>query len=159
VTFDDWMLALHVVSAFLLVAGVIFFWTLIVAVRRTNTPEATLRMGPLTRIAEAAVGIGMGGTLVLGIWLAFSFGGYDIWDPWIVAGLVLWAIAGALGQRASAAYVAGVKKAQELQASGRTGPSAELLALNRTSRGLVMQALVSIVLLMIILDMIWKPGA
>jgi hypothetical protein len=159
VSFDDWMLALHVLSAFLVVAGVIFFWTLVVAARRADTPDATLRMGPLTRVAEAAVGIGMGGTLILGIWLAFSVGGYDIWDPWIIAALVLWAIAGALGQRASSAYVEGVKKAQELQASGQTGPNAELLALNRTSRGLLMQALVSGVLLLIILDMIWKPGA
>jgi uncharacterized membrane protein len=159
VSFDDWMLALHMLSAFALVAGIILFWVLIVAGRRTDTPERTLRMGPMSRVAGGAIGIGMGGTIVLGIWLAFSVGGYDIWDGWIIAAIVLWVVAAALGQRAGAAYEAGVKKAQELQAAGQTGPSAELLALNRTSRGLVLQLLVSVVVLLIIVDMIWKPGA
>jgi hypothetical protein len=159
VSFDDWMLALHVLSAFALVAGIILFWVLIAAVRRTDTPEGTLRLGPLTRVADAAVGIGMMGTIILGVWLAFSIGGYDIWDWWIIAALVLWAVAGGLGQRANTAYVDGVKKAQELQAAGQTGPNSELLALNRTPNGVILQALISIVVLLIILDMIWKPGA
>lgn len=158
-SFDDWMLALHVLSAFALVSGVVFFWVIILAARQMETPEPVLRLGPLSRVAEAAVGIGMGGTIILGIWLAFSVGGYDIWDPWIVAALVLWVIAGAIGQRTSAAYSDPVRKAQELQASGQTGPSAELLALNRNQNGVVLQTLASIVVLLIILDMIWKPGA
>ena len=158
-SFDDWMLALHVLSAFALVAGIIFFWVLIVAVRGAHTPEATLSLGPLTRVAGAAIGIGMGGTIILGIWLAFSVGGYDIWDGWIIASLILWAVAAGLGQRADKSYVESVEKAQELQASGQTGPNAELVALNRNAGGVVLQALISIVVLLIILDMIWKPGA
>src|SRR5918992_41528 len=116
------MLALHVLSAFSFVAGIIFFWVLIVAVRRTDTPERTLRMGPLANIANAAVGIGAGGTIVLGVWLAFSVGGYDIWDGWIIAALVLWLLTGTLAQRASAAYVPGGRKARELRAAGQDGP-------------------------------------
>ena len=158
-SFDDWMLALHVLSAFAMVAGMTLFWVLVVAGRRTDTPADLLRMGPLSKIAGAAIGIGMGGTIVLGVWLAFSIGGYDIWDGWIVAAIVLWVAAAALGQRASAAYAEPVKKAQELQAAGHNGPSAELLALNRTTKGLVLQVLVTIVILLIVLDMIWKPGA
>ena len=158
-SFDDWMLALHVLSAVALVAAMILFWVLIVAGRRTDTPEGTLRMGPVTRVAGAAIGIGMGGTIALGVWLAFSVGGYNIWDGWIVAAIVLWVVAAALGQRVNTAYEAGVKKAQELQAAGQTGPSAELLALNRTSKGLALQFVVSIVVLLILIDMIWKPGA
>jgi Predicted integral membrane protein (DUF2269) len=159
VSFDDWMLALHVLSAFALVAAMILFWVLIVAGRRTDTPEGTLRMGPVTRVAGATIGVGMGGTIAFGVWLAFSVGGYDIWDGWIVAAIVLWVVATALGQRVNTAYEAGVKKAQELQAAGQTGPSAELLALNRTSKGLVLQVVVSIAVLLILIDMIWKPGA
>jgi uncharacterized membrane protein len=159
VSFDDWILALHVLSAFAFVAGIILFWVLIVAVRRTDTADATLRMSPLTRVADAAIGVGAGGTIAFGIWLAFSVGGYDIWDGWIVAALVLWLISMRLGQQASAAYVPAVKKAQELRAAGQTGPDAELLALNRTSRGVVLQALISVVVLLVLVDMIWKPGA
>jgi uncharacterized membrane protein len=158
-SFDAWILALHVLSAFAYVAGMIVFWVLIVAVRQTDTSEGTIRMEPVVRVGNAAVGIGAGGTIVLGIWLAFSIGGYDIWDGWIIAALVLWAIAAALGQRTGAAYAAGVKKAQELQAAGQTGPNAELPTLNRTPTGLLLQVLVSVVVLLIIVDMIWKPGA
>ena len=158
-SFDDWMLALHVLSAFSYVAGVVLFWVLIVAVRRTDTPEGTLRLAPFTKVGNAAIGIGAGGTIVLGIWLAFSVGDYDIWDPWIVAAIVLWVVAAAIGQRTGKAYLAGATKAQELEGSGQTGPSAELLALNRTSQGLVLQLLASLVLVLILVDMIWKPGA
>jgi hypothetical protein len=159
VSFDDWMLALHVLSAFAYVGGMILFWVLIVAVRQTDTPEGTIRMAPVVRVGNAAVGIGAGGTIILGIWLAFSFGGYDIWDGWILAALVLWVIAAALGQRTGKAYLQGMNKAQELHAAGQTGPNAELLALNRTSNGVVLHALTSLAVLLIILDMIWKPGA
>jgi uncharacterized membrane protein len=159
VSFDDWMLALHVLSAVVLVSGLILFWVVIFAVRRTDTPDETLRFGPLTRIADAAVGLGMGGTILLGIWLAFSVGGYEIWNGWIVVAIVLWIVAAGLGQRTSRAYAPAVRKAQELQAARQTGSSSELLALNRTSNGLILQALASLVVVLILVDMIWKPGA
>jgi uncharacterized membrane protein len=159
VSFDDWMLALHVLSAVVLVSGLILFWVVILAARGTDTPGETLRFGPLTRIADAAVGIGMGGTILLGIWLAFSVGGYEIWNGWIVAAIVLWFVVGAIGQRTSKAYAPAVQKAQELQAAGQIGSSSELLALNRTSNGLILQALASLVVVLILVDMIWKPGA
>jgi uncharacterized membrane protein len=159
VSFDDWILALHVLSAASFVAGLIYFWVLIVAVRRTDTPDETLRMEPLSRVAGAAVGIGAGGTIILGVWLAFSVGGYDIWDGWIIAALVLWVFSGALGQRTGAAYLRGFEKARELQQAGQTGPSAELLALNRTSTGVLLHLLTTIAVALIVIDMIWKPGA
>ena len=132
-SFDEWVLAFHVLSAFAFVAALVLFWVLIVAVRRVDTPDATIRMEPIVKVGNAAAGIGAGGTLILGVWLAFSYGGYDIWDGWIIAALVLWAVAGFFGQRTGAAYLQGMNKAQELQKAGQTGPSAELLALNRTA--------------------------
>jgi uncharacterized membrane protein len=159
VSFDDWALALHVLSAFAWVAGLVLFWILIVAVRKADTPEGTIRTEPVVRLGNAAVGIGMVGTIVFGIWLAFSVGGYDIWDGWIIAALVLWVISTPLGQRTGSVYTEGMNKARELQTAGQTGPSAELLALNRSSRGVVFHFLWSLVVLLILLDMIWKPGA
>ena len=158
-SFDDWILALHVLSAFAFVAGLILFWVLIVAVRKTDTPDGTIRMEPVVKVGNAATGIGAGGTLIFGIWLAFSYGGYDIWDPWIVAAIVLWFVAAGIGQRTGKAYLVPVQKAQELNAAGQTGPNSELLALNRTSQGLMLQFLASLVLVLILADMIWKPGA
>ena len=158
-SFDDWTLALHVLSAFAYVAGMILFWILIVAVRRTDTPEGTIRMAPAVKVGNAAVGIGAGGTIILGIWLAFSIGGYEIWDGWIIAAIVLWLIAAETGRRTGTAYMQGMTKAQELQTAGQTGPSAELLALNRTSNGVLFHFLASVAVLLLLIDMIWKPGA
>jgi len=159
VSFDDWMLALHVLSAFAYVSGIVLFWVLVVAVRKTDTPEETIRMEPIAKVGNVAVGIGAGGTILLGIWLAFRLDSYAIWDGWIIAAIVLWAISGAVGARTGAEYLKGTKKAKELQAAGQSGPSSELLALNRTSAGVVLHALASTAVLLILLDMIFKPGA
>jgi uncharacterized membrane protein len=159
VSFDQWLLAVHVLSAFAYVAGIILFWILIVAVRTIDTPEARIRMEPIVKVGNAAVGIGAVGTILLGIWLAFALDGYAIWDGWIIAALVLWAVAGALGQRTGATYMRGLTKAKDLEAAGQRAANAELLALNRTSNGVLMHALTSAVVLLILLDMIFKPGA
>jgi uncharacterized membrane protein len=159
VTFNDWVLALHVISAFAWVAGIVLFWVLIVAVRGTDTAEGTLRMQPVARVGNVAVGVGMGGTILFGLWLAFSVSGYSIVDGWIIAALVLWVISAPLGQRTGAAYMQGADRARELSDAGQPGPNAELLALNRTPIGLRFQLLWSLVTLLILIDMIWKPGA
>ncbi len=157
--FDQWMLALHVLAAFSLVAGITLFWVLVVAVRRIDTPDDTLRLGPVAKVGNATIAIGMGGTILLGIYLAFAVDGYAIWDGWIIAAIVLWAVGAAVGRRVEEAYMQGPRKALELKGSGENGPNAELLALNRTSRGVLLHALTSAVLLLILIDMIWKPGA
>jgi hypothetical protein len=159
VGFDDWLLALHVLSAFAYVAGLVLFWVLIVAVRKTDTPGGTIRMEPIVKVGNAAVGIGAGGTILLGIWLAFRLDSYAIWDGWIVAAIVLWVISMPIGRRTGEEYNRGMAKAKELEAAGQTGPSEELLALNRTSTGVVTHTLASAVVLLILLDMIFKPGA
>jgi uncharacterized membrane protein len=159
VSFDDWVLALHVLSAFAYIGGIVLFWVLIAAVRKIDTPEETIRMGPVVKVGNIAVGIGAIGTIVLGIYLAFALDGYAIWDGWIIAALVLWAVSGALGQRTGAAYLRGMTKARELDNAGQGGSNRELLALNRTSHGVLLHLLTSVGALLLILDMIFKPGA
>ena len=158
-SFVDWALAVHVLSAFAYVAGLVLFWVLVVAVRRVDTAEETLRMEPIVKVGNVAVGLGAVGTLVIGIYLAFAVDSYAIWDGWIIAALVLWAVAGALGQRTGVAYMQGMNKAKELDAAGKTGPDQELLALNRTQTGLILQTLGSLAVLLILVDMIFKPGS
>lgn len=157
--FDEWMLAFHVLSAFSLIAGLVIFWVLIVAGRNIDTPGDTLRLGPVARVGTATVGAGMVGTIIFGIYLAFALDGYAIWDGWIIAAIVLWIIGGAVGRRTGEEYLNAPKKALELQEAGQTGPNAELLALNRTSRGVLLHSVTSLVALLILIDMIWKPGA
>ncbi len=156
---DDWLLALHVLSAFALVAGIVFFWVLIVALRRTDTPEETIRFGLPSSLAEGAIGVGALGTIGLGTWLAFSVGGYDVWDGWIIAAYVLWLAAMGFGQRANAAYAPAISRAVELRDAGQEDSSDELRALNRTTTGVLMHTLVSVATLLVLIDMIWKPGA
>ena len=158
-SFVQWALAFHVLAAFAYVGGIVLFWVLVVAVRRVDTPEETLRMEPIVKVGNIAVGIGAVGTIVIGIYLAFAVDGYAIWDGWIIAAIVLWAISGALGQRTGAAYMQGMNKAKELDAAGKTGPDEGLLALNRTQAGLILHSLTSLAVLLILLDMIFKPGA
>jgi hypothetical protein len=159
VSLDHWILALHVLSAFAVVSAIVLFWVLIVAVRRTDSPDVTAGMAPVAKVGSISIGVGMGGTIVFGIWLALSFGNYDLWDGWIIAALVLWFAAAEFGRRAGAEYTRGMERAVELQAAGQTGPNAELAALNRTQHGLLMHGLSSIAVLLILVDMIWKPGA
>jgi len=159
VSFVQWALAFHVLAAFAYVGGIVLFWVLVVAVRRVDTPEETMRMEPIVKVGNIAVGIGGVGTLVIGIYLAFAVDSYAIWDGWIIAAIVLWAISAALGQRTGAAYMQGMNKAKELDAAGKTGPDEGLLALNRTQTGLLLQSLTSLAVLLILLDMIFKPGA
>jgi uncharacterized membrane protein len=157
-TRNDWILAFHLLSAFAYVAGMVLFWVLIVAVRRADTPAATIEMEPVVKVGTIATGVGAGGTILFGIWLAFSVDGYAIWDFWIIAAIVLWAIAGGLGGRTGKAYMEGMNKAKELETAGQTGPNSELLALNRTQNGVVLHAVASLALFLILIDMIWKPG-
>jgi uncharacterized membrane protein len=159
VAFDDWLLALHVLAAVAYGAGIIVFWVLVVAVRSTDTADDTVRMGPVAMVGNVAIGIGAIGTIVFGIWLALSVGDYDLWDGWIIAAILLWILGGVIGMRAGNEYMRGMKKAQELEAAGQTGPNAELLALNRTQNGLIYQLLGTIVFVLLLIDMIWKPGA
>jgi hypothetical protein len=159
VSLDDWILALHVLSAFAYVAAIVLFWVLIVAVRKMDTPAETIGLEPVVKVGNAAVAIGAGGTILFGIWLAISLDEYQLWDGWVIAALVLWVAAGVVGQRTGVAFMQGLSKAQELDAAGQTGPNAELLALNRTQNGLVLHAAATVIVLLIILDMIWKPGA
>ncbi len=158
-SFDDWILVLHLLSAFAYVAGMVLFWVLIYAARRTDTPDGNIRREPVVKIGMIATAIGAVGTIVFGLWLTFSVGGYRIWNFWIIAALVLWAIAGGVGGRTGKEYQKGMDKAKELDAAGQTAPNAELLALNRTAQGVRLHAIASAALLLLLIDMIWKPFA
>jgi len=159
VELNDWILALHLLSAFAMVGATVLFWIIIVAGWNVDTPAPVVRMTPIARVGVVAVSIGGIGTIVFGLWLAISLDAYQPWDGWIIAAIVLWAIAGGLGGRTGKEYAVAGERAAELQAAGNTGPNAELLALNRTQRGLVLHSLTSLALLLLLIDMIWKPGA
>jgi hypothetical protein len=65
----------------------------------------------------------------------------------------------AIGRRSGDVFAQGMSRAQTLQTAGETGSNAELRALNRTTKGVLMHSLSSALTLLILIDMIWKPGA
>jgi hypothetical protein len=159
VELNGWILALHLLSAFALVGAIVLFWILIVAGWNMDTPGPVVRLSPIARVGVVAVAIGSVGTIVFGLWLAISLDAYHPWDGWVIAAIVLWAVAGGTGGRSGKEYNRAGERAGELLADGNTGPNAELLALNRTRTGLLMHSVTSLAVLLLLIDMIWKPGA
>ena len=157
-TFEDWIFALHVTMAALLVGSLVMSWIVVVSLFTTDTPGTTLGLHRVKLVATGATIIGLLGTISLGIWTAILRIDFHPWDGWVIAAYVLWAIATVLLVRSFSEFEKSAQKARTLIASSETGPSAELVALNRTSTGLLLRALASLAIVLIVIDMIWKPG-
>jgi hypothetical protein len=134
----DWLIFLHVLSAFLAVGALTALWGLILGTRGAELldPPSALTYG---RFFGIAVGVGMTGALLFGIWLAIDLDAYELWNGWILASLVLWSIGGWAGGQAGKAFEAD-------PVAGRAS-------------GIRFQAINSVAVLLILVLMIWKPGA
>jgi len=69
-SFEDWIFALHLLTAATLVGGLVMSWIILVALRSADTPDATLSLNRFAMVATGAVAVGLPGTIGLGIWLA-----------------------------------------------------------------------------------------
>jgi hypothetical protein len=156
---DDWILALHLLAAFAFVAALIGFWGMIAAGWNARLPREVLAIFRLSPFLQVLVAVGGAGTIVFGIWLAISLAAYHPWDGWVIAAIVLWAISGAAGGRAGPAYDRAKTRARELASAGRDGATEELTVLIRTREGLVLHSVATLAALLLLADMIWKPGA
>ncbi len=130
----DWLLFLHVLAAFLLVATVVIFSAFALGA------AADSRVLAVGNVLWAVGGLG---TLVFGIWLAIYLDGYDLLDGWILAALVLWAGATELGRRAELGIA----------------PEASGVSAADRSRALMFHWLRTVVVLALLVDMIFKPGS
>jgi hypothetical protein len=95
VTRYDWLLFLHVLSAFAIVGSVVVFTVVLLAARGADG-AAALRLVPLAR---RLWDVGGAGTIVLGIWLAIDLDQYGVFDGWVIGAIVLWAVAAFAGFR------------------------------------------------------------
>ena len=135
----DWLLFLHVLSAFLLVGGLAALWALVLATRPAAPilgADGAMRFG---RVSGPLVGAGGLGTIVFGIWLAIDVDGYELWDGWILASLILWVVGTWSGAQAGREF--------------NRDP------VGRRRAGIRLQTLNSLAVLVILVLMIWKPGA
>jgi hypothetical protein len=128
------LLFLHVLSAFLMVSGVVMYSAFVLGSPVTR---------PLKLTAEILWGVGGVGTIVFGIWLALNRPQYEIYDGWIIAAVVLWILANGAGAQVSRA----------VQPSGEESPAAP----DRRAKFSHWMRVLWVVLLLI--DMVWKPGA
>jgi hypothetical protein len=141
----DWLLFLHLLAAFAVVATVVMFsafafgWT---RDRRVLT------------VANVVWAIGGLGTLVFGVWLALNVSGYDITDGWIITALVLWAVATELGRRAQLGYTEVTSTANPTSAAA----DAEA-AVASSGSAQIWHWLRSLAVLALLVVMIYKPGA
>ena len=159
-TFSDWLLFLHIATAFALVAALVVYWTLALAGRNVERPVDSLRYFRIAKPANVLIIVGTLGTLVFGIWLAIDYEAYQVWDGWILAAIVLWAISSAAGQRGGKTYAEAQKLAERLAAENRGAePSPELHALLTSRNAMWLQIVSSLAVFLILIDMIYKPGA
>jgi hypothetical protein len=155
VSFADWMVAVHLLAAFSVAAALVLFSVLVVAGRRMTTLAETQLLFRVAPVGTPLIGAGMLVALVAGIILAVDVDDYELWDPWIIAGFILWVILGAIGQR-SGTYYTSVQKVAE---GGTPDAEADVIARLRAPTGVRLHVLTVAVFLLLVLDMIFKPGA
>jgi len=158
VSFYDWLLALHVLAAGVLVSALVLYSVVIASGWTLALPSEVSRMFRLSRVGDVAMGVGSIGTLVLGIWLAIDSDAYQVWDGWVIAAIVLWALAMETGRRAGTVYNAARDRARTLVGEGRDAPDSELSALVRSSTALAFYAANVVLIVALLVVMIYKPG-
>lgn len=157
--FEDWIFSLHLVMAATLVGSLVMSWIVLVALYRVQEADATLSLNRVVMVATALTVVGLFGAIALGIWTAILREAYGLSNGWVIGAIVLWCIATVALLRAFFEYAKRVAKARALVASGERGPNAELGALNRASTELLLRAVGSLAIVLIVIDMLWKPGA
>ena len=127
----DFLLFVHVLSAFALGAMVVMY---------SSFAFGGAAPGGAVTTAQILDGVGGAGTLIFGVWLALYVDGYEIWDGWIIVAIVLWAAAAETGRRSHAALT-----------STGTAIADEAMVRWHWIRALL--------IVLLLADMIWKPGA
>ena len=156
--FSDWLLALHLLAAFALVAALVVFTAVMVADWGEARPQRAAAFFLLARVGGPLIAAGAALTLILGIWLAIDLDAYQPWDGWIIAAIVLWAIGGYTGSKVGAHYTALQEVVDQLAAQGDE-PNAELAAKlsDRSVRTLHVITIVAFAAILVL--MVFKPGA
>jgi len=147
-----------VTGAFLFLGGVVVAWVLGIAAALRRTPSEIAVLLRLTSVAAVSIGLGLFLTLAFGLWLVFDLDFYDITDGWILAALVMWVVAGALGGQGGKRDKETRLYAERLAAEGNQ-PSTELDARVRDPLALAFNLGSSLLGFAILALMIWKPGA
>ena len=92
---------------------------------------------------------------MFGVILALDSDTFELWDSWIIAAILLLILIGGVGQRTGAYYM----DVQKLAEAPDGGNEAEVLARLRAPTGAMLHLATVGLFILILLDMIFKPGA
>ena len=143
----DFLLVVHVLSAFALLGASAALWAIVIATRPARPLLTAATAAMLLRPTTVVVIVGTLGTLVFGVWLAIYLDQYHPWDGWIVASLVLWLVG----------TITGARSGNEYEAAGKAGDPLE--AGRFWKRGNVLSAISTVAVIAVLVLMIYKPGA
>jgi uncharacterized membrane protein len=158
VSFSDWLLALHLLAAFALIAALVLFTAVMVANWGDGRPQRASAYFRIAAIGGPLIGVGAGLTLVLGIWLAIDLDAYQPWDGWVLGAVVLWAVGAYAGSRVGAHYSGAQELVDRLAADGNE-PNAELAAKLSDGGIRTLHAVTVVAFTAVLVLMIFKPGA
>jgi uncharacterized membrane protein len=153
----QWLLALHVTGAFLLLGGVMFATILAVLGARAERPSEVAAFMGLARWAVVLIVVGQVLLLVFGLWLVheahYSFGAF-----WIYAALILFVAAGVMGKKGGDREAPTRALAVELAQEDDT-MTPELRAHLGDRITLLLSGGAGVLGLLILALMVWKPGS
>ncbi len=153
----DWLLLFHLLAAFTFVSGSVAAGAFHLVAMRRDRPSQIALLLRLVRPLVPAIGAGSVAALGLGLWLADD-AGYGMGDQWVVAAVVLWVVAVALGTPGGRTLRHARELAERLAADGDR-PSVELHRAVGDRRALFLNYASFAALLAILVLMVFKPGA
>jgi uncharacterized membrane protein len=153
----DWLLFFHVTGAFFLIGGVVIAGILnLAAIVKDRPPSQVASLYGLIRFAVPLIGAGLLLTLAIGLWLV-NEADYGYGEAWIVSAIVLWVLAGVLGNIDGKYQRQTGELARRLAAEG-DAPSSELRARLRNPLALAISYGSGLMAFAVLGIMIWKPG-
>jgi hypothetical protein len=154
VSFTDWMLGLHLIAAFAVASALVLFSILVFSGRRMTTLEQTRTLFRVAPMGNVLITAGVALVLIFGVILSLDSDRFNIWDAWIIVAILLLIAFGGVGQRSGAYYMDVQKLAESPE-----GSEAEVLARLRAPTGAMLHYATVVLFVLILLDMIFKPGA
>src|SRR4051794_32405330 len=144
-------------GVFLVLGGAMLAGIFNLAAQRRELPSEIVVLFNLARIAIVSVMVGMTLTIVFGLWLVADLDFVKWSDGWVLAAVILWFVANALGTNGGRRDRRTRELAERLAAEGDQ-PSSELRASLRDPLSLALSWGSGLVVIVILVLMIWKPG-
>ena len=152
-----WLLLFHMTGAFMVVGGATLAGIFNLAALRRERPSEVVVLFRLTRFAVSSITLGMVVALAFGLWLVVDLDFVKWSNTWVVVALILWVLANALGGMGGKRDKATRELAEQLAAQGDQ-PSPELRARLRDPVSLALSWGSGVLVIVILVLMIWKPG-